>query len=291
MRASNRLHPVAFSAQVLSSVAVAVCTLNPVILLLSLSAAFTTLFLRERPPRRAELLLPLLILLVFPPVNALLSHNGLTVLFVVNDTLITLEALLYGAVMGLSVAASLLWFLYFSAVMTSDKLLCLLGKLSPRAALVLSMSIRYVRLFSRQARRIEESQTALGLYREENLPDRVRGKLRVFSVLVTWALENGIITADSMTARGYGSGRRTAFSTFRFGKRDLCYLALSLLLAAGSLLSVLLSPSYSFYPTLSALPATPLAIAGYAAYALLVFLPLIIETEDALKWKFLQRRI
>lgn len=291
MRASHRLHPVAFAAQVLSSVAVAVCTLNPAILLLSLSAAFTTLFLRERPPKRGELLLPLAILLIFPPVNALLSHNGLTVLFVVNDTLITLEALLYGAVMGLSVAASLLWFLYFSAVMTSDKLLCLLGKLSPRAALVLSMSIRYVRLFSRQARRIEESQTALGLYREENLPDCLRGKLRVFSVLVTWALENGIVTADSMAARGYGSGKRTSFSVFRFGRRDLCYLVLSLLLAAVSLLSLLLSPAYSFYPTLSSLPVTPLAVAGYTAYALLAFLPAIIETEDALKWKFLQRRI
>ena len=66
MRASTRLHPVAFSAQVLSAVAVAVCTLNPVILLLSLSAAFTTLLLRERPPKRGELLLPLLILLLFP---------------------------------------------------------------------------------------------------------------------------------------------------------------------------------------------------------------------------------
>lgn len=38
--------------------------------------------------------------------------------------------------------------------------------------------------------------------------------------MVTWALENAIETADSMKGRGYGLPGRTAFSIFRFDRRD-----------------------------------------------------------------------
>ena len=40
------------------------------------------------------------------------------------------------------------------------------------------------------------------------------------SILVTWALENAIETADSMKSRGYGLKGRTAFSIYRFNRRD-----------------------------------------------------------------------
>ena len=49
---------------------------------------------------------------------------------------------------------------------------------------------------------------------------RVRSALRVFSIVVTWSLESGIITADSMRCRGYGLPGRTAFSIYRFDDRD-----------------------------------------------------------------------
>ena len=44
----------------------------------------------------------------------------------------------------------------------------------------------------------------------------------------TWSLENAIETADSMKSRGYGLPGRTAFSIFRFDRRDK--LALPVLL-------------------------------------------------------------
>ncbi len=51
------------------------------------------------------------------------------------------------------------------------------------------------------------------------------------SILVTWALENAIDTADSMKDRGYVLPGRTAFSIYRFDRRDkercctCCYVA------------------------------------------------------------------
>ena len=45
--------------------------------------------------------------------------------------------------------------------------------------------------------------------------DSVRSALRVFSIVVTWSLESGLITADSMRCRGYGLPGRTSFSLYR----------------------------------------------------------------------------
>ncbi len=47
--------------------------------------------------------------------------------------------------------------------------------------------------------------------------------------MVTWSFENAVETADSMKSRGYGLPGRTAFSLYRFSRRDrllLLWLAL-----------------------------------------------------------------
>ncbi len=61
---------------------------------------------------------------------------------------------------------------------------------------------------------------------------RARNGLTILSILVTWALENAIETADSMRSRGYGLRGRTAFSIYRFDRRDRA--ALVFLLACGA---------------------------------------------------------
>ena len=173
--------------------------------------------------------------LVMTLINPLVSHNGATVLFVMNHNPVTLEALIYGAVSATMILSILYWFRSFSHIMTSDKLLYLFGRLSPKLSLVISMSLRYVPLFGQQLRKVSQSQKALGLYKEDNIVDRIRGGIRIFSVMVSWALENGIITADSMTARGYGLGKRSSFSIFTWISHDILLLALSLLLGGISL--------------------------------------------------------
>ena len=97
---------------------------------------------------------------------------------------------------------------------------------------LLSMTLRYIPLFRGQVRKTQQAQKALGLYKEDSIPDSIRGGIRIFSVMVSWALENGVITADSMTARGYGTKRRSHFSVFRFRREDALLLGTSLVLAA-----------------------------------------------------------
>jgi len=290
LRSFAEHNPIAQAVYFLCAAGIAMFSMDPVILILSLTGALAT-NLSCRCLRGWRMHLGMLALfLIMALVNPLVSHRGMTVLFVMNHNPVTLEALIYGLSAAGMIVTVLYWFRAFSHLMTSDRLLYLFGALSPRLALLLSMTLRYVPLFESQTRRVHQAQKALGLFREDSLTDDLRGRLQIFSVMTTWALENGVITADSMTARGYGIGKRSRFAIFRFTLRDGLLAGLSLLLAGGAL-SGIYTRSIVYYPTFSAAPLTPLALAGYGAYALLMLLPLIIDGKEALRWRCLQSKI
>jgi len=287
MRSFADRNPVALAVYFLATAGVAMLCMEPVILSISLAGAILTFFVLGG--RRGHGF-ALGLFLATALINPLVSHNGRTVLFVLNHSPITLEALLYGLAAGGMLLAALYWLRGFSAIMTSDKLLYLFGGLSPKLALVLSMALRYVPLLGRQGRKVHQAQLALGLYREDNLVDGLRGGAREFSILTTWALENGIVTADSMSARGYGLGPRSRFSLFSWCLGDVLLAVMSLALA-GLALAGAQSRRFAFYPQLSAAPMTALSVLGYAAYAVLALLPAIFQLKEAIRWRLLQSKI
>ena len=110
--------------------------------------------------------------------------------------------------------------------------------------------------------------------------------LRNLSVLLTMSLENAIETADSMRARGYGQRRRTTFHLFRFDGRDA--RTLGLILAVGGI--CILARSYGhgnmeFYPRMSPAILGPATYTMFIFFAVLMFLPGILETKEAIKWR------
>lgn len=291
MRALDQYNPITIAVYYLAVAGIAMLCMHPVLLFLSLFGALALCLMRRDLRTRTHAYFAAFFALSVL-INPLFSHNGATVLLVINNAPITAEALFFGATSGLAVLAVLYWFASFSAIMKSDKLLYLFGKLSPRLSMILSMALRYVSLFAEQAKRIKQAQIALGLYKEDNIIDRVRGGLRIFSVLISWALENGIVTAGSMAARGYGTGRRSHFSIFWFSWRDALVLCLTLLLGAGTLIPYALGTvTFTFYPTLHLHSAGALSYLCYLSYGALVALPILIETEDTVKWKYLRSKI
>lgn len=290
MRSFADHNPIAVAVYYLCTAGVAMFCMDPPILLLSLAGALlchgVTVGFREGRSH----LYTLVLFLGMTLLNPLVSHRGATVLFVMNHNPVTLEALIYGAATAGMVVSVLYWFRSFSRIMTSDRLLYLFGALSPKLSLILAMTLRYIPLFTQQARHVRQSQQALGLYREDNIVDRFRGGLRIFSVMVTWTLENGIITADSMTARGYGVSRRSRFSLFRWTRQDAALLILSLLLTVLTVWG-LQGRTVIYYPRFIFPDLTPRAIGGFVAYGLMTLLPAIIHGKEALRWHCLTSRI
>ncbi len=292
MRGFENYNPIAVAIYIFAVSGIAMFCMNPILLSVSLIGALLLFLVRNGRRQAGSHFAMLGLLCLMALINPLFNHNGATVLFMLNDSRITLEALIYGAVASGMVIAVVYWFRTFTEIMTSDRLLYLFGKLSPKLALVLSMGLRYVPLFSRQAKKINGTQTALGLYKDDNIIDRTRGGLRVFSVMLTWALENGIVTADSMTARGYGIGKRTHFSIFKFRRGDVILMIINLILAMLTCISLGVGAlSVTYYPRFVFAEVTPFTYIGYISYALLVLIPVFIETEEKMKWKYLKSKI
>ena len=283
-------NPAATAVFFLAAAGICMFSMDPVILVISLlGSLFCQCVTGEIRKWKAQLY-TLLLFAGMALLNPFISHNGVTVLFVMNHNPVTLEALLYGIAASGMIVTVMSWFRCFTAVMTSDKLLYIFGALSPRLALMLSMTLRYVPLFVKQAAGVSKSQKALGLYREDNLIDRIRGGMRVFSVMVTWTLENGVITADSMAGRGYGLGRRSHFTIFRWRREDVLLLISTLLLTALTLWG-LHARSFVYYPAISASPVDVRVAVGFAAYGLLTLLPVLITGKEALRWHCLRSGI
>jgi energy-coupling factor transport system permease protein len=179
--------------------------------------------------------------------------------------------------------------------MTSDKLIWLLGRFMPALALALSMTLRLVPRYTAQAKRIATAREGLGRgVSAGGVLARAREGLAIFSTMTTWSLEGAVDTADSMAARGFGSGRRTAYSDYRLVRRDalaLGFVTLAALvcvvLTAGGFVSV------GFFPRLvmegtGGVAATALLSLVWAA--LCVF-PLALGLREDAVWRALRKKV
>lgn len=276
----EKYNPIISTLYFLAVVAVSMFCMNPVLLFMALIGALYLYFVRNGRKEGRSHLYFLLLFLLMVILLPLFNHNGATALFFINGNPITLEAIFYGILTAVMLLGTLYWFRSFSGLMTSDRILYLFGAISPKLALMLSIALRYVPLLKRQAVKINQSQQAIGLYKEDNLIDLLRGKLRIFSILTTWSLENGIITADSMTARGYGIGHRSCYRKFHFHSRD-AILLLCLCTLLVPLITAIVSGSMEIiiYPEIIWPTTDFMTVAAYLSYAILVLLPGIITRQ------------
>ena len=238
--------------------------MHPVCLALSLLGAL--LYVARLKGRRvlrqqAAWLVPTALLAA--ALNPAFVHQGVTILtYLPSGNPLTLESILYGLAAGCMLASVILWFVCVTEVVTSDKIVYLFGRVIPALSLLLSMTLRFVPRFTRRLRTVAQAQRYMGRdTRNGSVLQRVREALRVFSIVVTWSLESGIITADSMRCRGYGLPGRTSFSLYRFDRRDgavLAWLAFcAVYLLGGGLAGGL---RFRYYPMLAAGVISPLTV-------------------------------
>ena len=290
MNALELLNPAVVFLNFIIIMLVTVFAMNPLVSVLSLAAALT-LFIINGGKGRGVHLAAALSVIGCCVINPVFSHNGKTVLFVVYDRPVTAQALLYGAAAGVMVAAVLYWSVSFNAVMTSDRVIYTLGRLSPKAALVTALALRFVPLFIREARSINDAQKVMGIYKEETIVSRFRGGVRVFSALLTCVTEKTLITADSMAARGYAGERRRPYPLFSMKTYDLLFLAAMLLFGAAAAYAGFRNAFfYDFYPQLSPLASRPASVVGYCCCGLLFFLPAFAQGGVKIRWDFSERR-
>lgn len=269
--------PAAFFAAVLGLTMAAV---QPVLTVLSLVAALAYGGFLRGPRAVARSLrwqVPLVVLVAVA--NPLFSSSGSTELFRLGSRAVYAESLFYGLVMGMLLAAVTVWFSNAAHVLTSDKVMAVLGNRFPTISLMVSMALRLVPRFVDRGREIAAAHDACTAARATGL----KARLRQVSVLMEWGMEDSLETADSMRARGWRRGqRRTRYRRGSFTARDA---ALAGALAALALLALAVAAiavsQYRFYPVASELRLWW----GFLVWAAFLLYPFFVEGEEALKWR------
>lgn len=265
---------------------------QPVYLLISLLSAIAYLvYLRggRGMLRQVGYLLPLMMAMAV--MNPLFNHEGLTILwYLPNDNPITWEAICYGLASAVMLASSIIWFNCCNTVFTSDKIIYLFGRILPAMSLMISMTLRFVPRFKNYLQNVRQVQK--GMHTPRNAREKLAQAMSAFSATVSWAMEQSIVSADSMKSRGFGLGGRTAFSIYRFEKRDALALALLALLLAGAALPCATGKmGWDYYPGLSGTLWGPVQLAAYLCYGAMCLLPLTIDLTEDLKWNSLRSKI
>lgn len=245
-----------------------------------------SILLNGKKAVKSNLIFTIPILIIMTVINTLFTHNGATVLFYLNNSRITLEALLYGLAAAVLLSSIIVWFSCFNVVMTSDKLIFIFGKATPVLGLTLSMIFRFIPLLKARFREISMGQRCMGRHVAGGFLAKLRQVTKEVSILISWSLEAAIETSDSMEARGYGLHGRTSFHLFKMTPTDkalLTGISISGLIAASG--CILGKTSIYYYPKVVLGQWDVLTVITFAAYVLMLAVPLITDIFGEIKWQ------
>ena len=270
------VHFLFFAAVIYGSVAFQ----HPVFLAISCLCAFA--FSMKRNGKRAVIfnlcLLPLVV--CFALYYSSYHHFGVTVLkqnFIGNN--LTVESFVYGMVTGLRAAAVCMWLSCLFRVVSSDKVLYLFGRVSPRLSLFLTILLRFIPRIGREARKINLAQKGIGRGSNQgNVFRRLVNCLRIFSMLITWMISALALESDSMRSRGSLLRGRTAFSIYRFDNRDRAFVITLFTCITLTVMGVILGASKMWYnPRIIWRPLNGIGMTAAVGYLALCLLPLGLE--------------
>lgn len=269
--------------------------MHPVCLLISLICAIIySIKLKGKKAIKFNLLVLLPIIIVTALINPAFNHEGATIItYLHTGNPLTLESIAYGLGAATMLGAIFTWFSSYNEIMTSDKFVYLFGRIIPGLSLILSMALRFVPKFKAQIKVVSEAQRSIGRdISNGGVFERIRHGLTILSIMITWALENSIETADSMKSRGYGLPGRTAFSIYRFEKRDkLAIISISLL--GGYILfgGIMGGFKWRYFPTMKGQGLGLFSISLWIAYITLCIIPIIINRQEERQWESTQLKV
>jgi energy-coupling factor transport system permease protein len=284
-------HPIINFIYFLTVILCSMFFMHPVFLLISVISAFAySIYLNGMKAMKFNLLYLLPSMVIVAMINPLFNHRGITILFYFRDNPITLESIVYGVAAGLMFASVILWFSCYNAVMTSDKFIYLFGRIIPASSLIFSMVLRFVPKFKAQITQISNAQKCVGRdVGSGTYLERARHGMKILSIMVTWALENAVETADSMKSRGYGLKGRTSFSIFRFDARDKGILLIMTGFIAVLLMGALCGQNnIQYFPSVKVVDMSGFSILVYSVYAMFSTIPICLNIVEEIKWKHLQ---
>jgi energy-coupling factor transport system permease protein len=209
--------------------------------------------------RAALLGLPVVAAIVL--INVLVSHNGLTVIVrlgnlpILGHTDITLEATVYGAILGLRAVALILCGILYTLAVDPDEVLRLFRRVSFRSALSATLATRMVPILIRDGRRLAEAQRCR--------PGPPPSRLTLMRAACTGVLDRALDVAAALEVRGYGVARRPPAYRAPYSRHDLEFLFAAVAIAGVAIAGRVSGwASFTAYPSVHAAGWTAVGVAA-----------------------------
>jgi energy-coupling factor transport system permease protein len=251
-------------------------TTNPVYKVMVLAAALSALAAGAGLRRIRRLLFAVVLIAAFAMVlNFVSAHLGATVLFALPDQIpalggpYTLEALVFGASGGITIAAAILAAAPFSLILDSHEVMDALPAPLSRTGIAIASSLNLVPAVATSFVEVTEAQRLRG-WRSRG----PRSWMEVVVPVVLTSVEGSIQLAESMEARGFGSGARTSIASHALQRADWLLVAASGLALAGFAIAHAAGVAADWlpYPMLTWPTINPWPVAA----CLLLFAPVLV---------------
>jgi energy-coupling factor transport system permease protein len=160
-------------------------------------------------------------------VNVLVSRDGLTVFARLGDLgpfgqgNLTLEAVVFGAVIALKVMLLILITTLGSLAVDPDETLRILRRLSFRSALTASLATRMIPVLGADAQRLAEAQRT----RPQGPPRGARGRVALLRAVIGGSLDRAMDVAATLEVRGFATARRAPRLARPWSRHDIAFLA------------------------------------------------------------------
>jgi energy-coupling factor transport system permease protein len=209
-------------------------------------------------------------------VNVLVSRDGLTVFARLGDLgpfgqgNLTLEAVVYGAVVALKVMLLILVTTLASLAVDPDEALRILRRLSFRSALTASLATRMIPVLAADAQRLAEAQRT----RPAGPPRGARNRVALLRAVIGGSLDRAMDVAATLELRGFATARRAPRLPRPWSRHDAAFLASAIAVLALALLGRLTTVAhFDAYPEVHAATgaATVVLAAGLLVAVLLPF--------------------
>jgi energy-coupling factor transport system permease protein len=197
--------------------------------------------------RTGRFTLPLVVLVTL--VNALVVRDGLTVFARLGELPpfgridLTVEALVFGLVLGARVMVVVMCCALFTAAVDPDEMLRLFRRVSFRSALTAALATRLIPVLARDARRMADARAC----RPHPGP-----RVAVLRAVATSALDRAIDVAATLEVRGYGAAGAARPVRAPWSRHDLAFAAATVVIVAVSVVARIVGVAdFDAYPSLS----------------------------------------
>ncbi|MCC7557223.1 MAG: energy-coupling factor transporter transmembrane protein EcfT [Methanobacteriaceae archaeon] len=232
--------------------------------------------------------IPMSLLIII--LNPLVSHVGVTKIYIMGNYFITLEAVTYGILMSLSLLIILLLFTSYSNAVSYQEMLYIFSKKFPNISMIIIMALRFIPLLNFRLSEVNkvfqfDQKHSNNEKKDEGKIDKLKNTAKMLAVVVSWSLEESMLTANSMKARGYGITQRTSYLSFKFRKIDYYFMVIVLVSALVCIAGLLQGQGrIEIYPQLNFSFSENIFNMYYFSF-LILLLPLIyLEFKERSVW-------